>query len=393
MKKFLSLLVSCGLVLGLSWPTSAMENGNSALGDDRIISTRTHGSSAFLFDDRIVFTNAHALYKQGGEPWPLDSFSVSPPGTMTGSRVGAAKVIKTFVAPGYRDWNPRVDWARPNDFAILILDRPIANVTRATVATETQLNEFRAQGALVETGGYGYQSVEDRGSENRGPRIVEPKKASLRMASGDYLANAVAGHIAGRWYDKNRVEYPAILGYHLIAPYEGPGTCDGDSGSGFYIRDGKNVTYLGTIGSHLGITNCGADEPIPGYTPLIGITPAFPFLDLIAQAETWVSQNPVSASTPMQKTLSSFGSGVSLSGTQKTQIREFVAMAGSSNKFICTGIRYKSQPMSENIRVRARAKAACDYAKSLNGNLSTWYQSKVTTAKSYSGRVLLNLKN
>ena len=393
MKKLLSLLAISTLLFAISSPAPAMENGNSALGDDRIISTRTHGSSAFLFDDRIVFTNAHALYQRDGTPWPLDSFSVSPPGTKTGSRVGAAKVIKTFVAQGYRDWNPRVDWARPNDFAILILDRPIANVARATVATEIELNELRAQGAMVETGGYGYQSVEDRGSENRGTRIVEPKKAKFPMASGDYLAAAVAGHIAGRWYDKNRVEYPKILGYHLIAPYEGPGTCDGDSGSGFYIRDGNNVTYLGTIGSHLGITNCGADEPIPGYTPLIGITPAFPFLDLIAQAESWVSQNPVAPPRQTQKTLPSFGSGTSLSESQKAQIREFVQGAGSTSKFICTGIRYKTQPMSENIRVRARAKAACDYAKSLNNNLSTWYQSKVTNARSYSGKVLLTLKN
>lgn len=41
------------------------------------------------------------------------------------------------------------------------------------------------------------------------------------------------------------------------------------------------------------------------------------------------------------------------------------------------------------VRVRVRAKAACEYAKEPNPELSTCYQSKVTTASSYVGKVLL----
>lgn len=65
----------------------------------------------------------------------------------------------------------------------------------------------------------------------------------------------------------------------------------------------------------------------------------------------------------------------------------------NAEKFICTGIRYTSQPMSENIKVRKRAKAACEYAKQLNPNLSTWYQNKPTQARSYAGKVLLTVKS
>jgi hypothetical protein len=65
----------------------------------------------------------------------------------------------------------------------------------------------------------------------------------------------------------------------------------------------------------------------------------------------------------------------------------------SAEKFICTGIRYYSQPMSVNIMVRKRAKAACEYAKELNPNLSTWFQNKPTKARSYAGKVLLTVKS
>jgi hypothetical protein len=48
-----------------------------------------------------------------------------------------------------------------------------------------------------------------------------------------------------------------------------------------------------------------------------------------------------------------------------------------------------SQPARDNVIVRARAKAACDYAKSLNPKLSTFFQTKTTQARSYNGRVLV----
>lgn len=95
-----------------------------------------------------------------------------------------------------------------------------------------------------------------------------------------------------------------------------------------------------------------------------------------------------------QKTLTAFSSSVTtLSSQQKVQVKAAVNANPTAEKFICTGIRYFSQPTSENIMVRQRAKAACDYAKQLNPELSTWYQSKPTTAKSYAGKVLLTVKS
>ena len=94
-----------------------------------------------------------------------------------------------------------------------------------------------------------------------------------------------------------------------------------------------------------------------------------------------------------QKTLSPFrGSTTTLTANQKAQIKAVVDANPNAEKFICTGIRYESQPMSVNIMVRKRAKAACEYAKQLNPNLSTWFQNKPTKARSYAGKVLLTVK-
>ena len=96
----------------------------------------------------------------------------------------------------------------------------------------------------------------------------------------------------------------------------------------------------------------------------------------------------------IQRTLATFsGSETNLSVQQKAQVKAAVDSAPDATKFICTGIRYFDQPMSVNIMVRKRAKAACDYAKQLNPNLSTWFQNKPTQARSYAGKVLLTIKN
>lgn len=94
-----------------------------------------------------------------------------------------------------------------------------------------------------------------------------------------------------------------------------------------------------------------------------------------------------------QKTLSAFSStATTLTAQQKAQVKAAVDANPTAEKFICTGIRYYSQPMSVNIMVRKRAKAACEYAKQLNPNLSTWFQNKPTKARSYAGKVLLTVK-
>ena len=106
------------------------------------------------------------------------------------------------------------------------------------------------------------------------------------------------------------------------------------------------------------------------------------------------AQSSESVYTVYQKTLATFSSSATgLTSQQKAQVQAAVAANPNAEKFICTGIRFESAPMSENIVVRKRAKAACDFAKTLNPDLSTWFQNKPTKARSYAGKVLLTVKS
>lgn len=101
----------------------------------------------------------------------------------------------------------------------------------------------------------------------------------------------------------------------------------------------------------------------------------------------------ISSAPVVQRALSSYSANTfSLSGQQKSEIQTLVENHPESEKFICTGIRFEAAPVSENILVRKRAKAACDYAKQLNPNLSTWFQNKSTKVRGFAGKVLIMVK-
>jgi M6 family metalloprotease-like protein len=111
-------------------------------------------------------------------------------------------------------------------------------------------------------------------------------------------------------------------------------------------------------------------------------------------AASQITPVEVLSSPPVvQKTLTSFsGNSITLSSRQKSEIESLVENHPEAEKLICTGIRFESAPMSQNIVIRKRAKAACDYAKQLNPRLSTWFQNKSTKVNGFAGRVLLTLK-
>ncbi len=101
----------------------------------------------------------------------------------------------------------------------------------------------------------------------------------------------------------------------------------------------------------------------------------------------------ISAAPVVQKTLTSYSANtVPLSNLQKSEIQSLVEGNPEADKFICTGIRLSTASVSENLLVRKRAKAACDYAKTLNPGLSVWFHSKPTTVRSFAGKVLITVK-
>ena len=102
-----------------------------------------------------------------------------------------------------------------------------------------------------------------------------------------------------------------------------------------------------------------------------------------SEVSRWFDQKVIRVFAPRATTLSA---------AQKTVIKNMVLEHANADKFICTGVRREGGSRAENIMIRLRAKAACEYAKEINPSLSTWYQSKVTKAPSYVGRVLLVAK-
>jgi hypothetical protein len=106
-----------------------------------------------------------------------------------------------------------------------------------------------------------------------------------------------AKQIYDRYYSISHPNWgPRGAAYELIdiqvshSTSKGSG-CDGDSGSGFFLRRGDAKIYLGPGGAHsAGIPNCGR----PGYWGEFGnafaIEPVYKHLDLIKEAEAIVQE-------------------------------------------------------------------------------------------------------
>jgi hypothetical protein len=95
----------------------------------------------------------------------------------------------------------------------------------------------------------------------------------------------------------------------------------------------------------------------------------------------------VKLSQPQNKTLTKFsGSSRTLTSKQKAEIKSVVAKAKGNPKFICTGVYVNAK---YKVTALKRARAACNYAKSLDKNHSYWAQAKQTKAKSYDAKVMI----
>jgi len=80
------------------------------------------------------------------------------------------------------------------------------------------------------------------------------------------------------------------------------------------------------------------------------------------------------------------GRSIILTAKQKAEVRSSLTKASGNSKFICTGTFVKA---SDRTLALQRARAACNYAKSLNKNFSFFAQAKVTKAASFDGRVMV----
>lgn len=93
------------------------------------------------------------------------------------------------------------------------------------------------------------------------------------------------------------------------------------------------------------------------------------------------------------KTLTAFKSGSKLSNQQKLQIKSAIEANPLAESISCTSYRLSSASKSQITLAKARAKSACDYAKSLNPEIKTALVDKRTATKSMVGKVLLSIKS
>jgi len=161
-------------------------------------------------------------------------------------------------------------------------------VETASLLTEQQLMTLVSNRAQIWTGGYGYQSAQDRAEAKRGSSRngLEPKKANYQIISNEEGMSKV-NQYKQEW---NRQYFQEIVTFVRV-PMNGPSPCDGDSGSGFFLEEGNKFTYLGVTHANIGNTNCGMDTiTSDGIT---GFAPVYLFSDIVKSAEDYVAANPL----------------------------------------------------------------------------------------------------
>lgn len=298
-KRLIALLSILFLSLSaLPIPANAIENGESALNDPRILSmyganpnnldNLTPGCSAWLYAPRLVFTVGHCMYDQSQKPNKvLQSTLVTfagKPGTPTtyGLRVSQVRASKIFVYDTF-EWysaTPGGTLSFKDDFAVVVLEKPIANVEVASLATKQFLDDLISKRQFIETGGYGYQD-----NSRQDKPGIEPRKARFQLITFEEGMRTV-NEFKQKW-NRTYFQEDAVF---VKLPKNGAAPCDKDSGSGYFYNDNGKSIYLGIAMGPQGSPNCGLE---PWTDIAVGaFRPVYLDVDLVKLAEKYVTDNP-----------------------------------------------------------------------------------------------------
>ena len=184
-----------------------------------------------------------------------------------------------------------------DDFAVVVLEKPLANVETAGLGTKQFLDNLISKNEFIETSGYGYQ---DNSRQNKPG--TEPKKARFQLVSFETGMKTV-NEWKQKWYRSYFQEDAAFV----KLPKNGAAPCDGDSGSGYFYNDNGKFTYLGVMMGILGSPNCGLETWTD--TAVGPFRPVYLDVGLVKLAEKYELDNPYVA----QKVISSSNKKTSIS--------------------------------------------------------------------------------
>jgi secreted trypsin-like serine protease len=288
-KKLIAFLAIISLSLSHSLiSANAMENGIDAPLDGRtvpiIVPPMGIVCTGFLYSERIVFTGGHCLHDMTSRQ-PFQGVQIGAPNvdyTATSKRIS---VVKSFVASNWGNfgWSDEINFNPTGEFGIYILKEPIKVSGKVEVATVEKVKQLTSLSTLVTNIAYGKQlpTDSDNGLPSRTPKYAQFPLVPYETAKTSF---DMALNFSGK------KKYNMTI--HVLQVPGGPSTCSSDSGSPFYVKENDTIFYLGPLSNGIGgIPNCSG-KPWADSKMYMGSVAAYDYLDLIAQAEKYVADNP-----------------------------------------------------------------------------------------------------
>jgi len=273
-KTIFSVLLLCSSILSPS--TYAMQNGQDALGDEKVVgiifgqNSQRHCSGA-LIAPRIVATSGHCALRVDGGVFskekhfngelPITSeLYVSAPGVdiPKGGTLNKAKVLAQYVPESYTDsMCEGTDCnAGMSDVAILILDKELSNKS-FRYATKEEILLMKSVATTVLAIGYGLKSEQDWQNAKSGIGQDGKPTKSEAVTRTNFCC---AGKKVEQWSKDN--PYGLVQTVLPRGVFHG----GGDSGSPLWIKIGTEWVYVGAAGAAQGPVAGNVEATSPRWT-------------------------------------------------------------------------------------------------------------------------------
>ena len=288
-KKLIAFFSILSIFISLSvFPTHSMENGIDAPLDGRtvpiIVQPMGIVCTGFLYSERIVFTAGHCLHNMQTKQ-RYENVLIGAPNEVFTSNSKTTPVLRSFVAPNWGNfgWSDEINFNPTGEFGIYVLKQPIKLSGKAEVASLEKLNQLTAAKTMVTNVAYGKQTPNDSYS---GLPSRSAKYAEFPIVPYETAKSSIDGAL--NWSGKKKYN----MTFHVLQVPGGPSTCSSDSGSPFYVKENDKFVYIGPLSNGLGgIPNCSG-KPWSDTKMYMGSAAAYDYLDLIKEAEKFVSDNP-----------------------------------------------------------------------------------------------------